>query len=240
MAGMTEPAPARDLFKGRHFDQDVIVLCVRWYLSFKLSSRDLVQMMSERGIVLAHTTILRWVQRYVPDFEKRWREYARPVGGSWRCDETYIKVKGRWTYLYRAVDKQGRTIDFLLSERRDVAAAKRFFRNAIKNNGTPRVVTLDAYAASHRAIAELKSIGTVPRRVRIRSSKYLNNVVEQDHRRIKQRIRPMLGFKRFDTAAVTITGIELAEKIKKDQFKIGKLIGRPTTAPEIWAAVLAA
>lgn len=238
MAGMT--APALDLFKGRHFDRDVIVLCVRWYLSFKLSSRDLVQMMSERGIALAHTTILRWVQRYVPDFEKRWSQYARSVGGSWRCDETYIKVKGRWTYLYRAVDKQGRTVDFLLSERRDVAAAKRFFRNAIKNNGTPRVVTLDAYAASHRAIAELKSVGTLPRRVRIRSSKYLNNVVEQDHRRIKQRIRPMLGFKRFDTAAVTITGIELAQKIKKDQFKIGKLSGRPGTAPEIWAAVLAA
>ncbi len=144
MAGMT--APALDLFKGRHFDRDVIVLCVRWYLSFKLSSRDLVQMMSERGIALAHTTILRWVQRYVPDFEKRWSQYARSVGGSWRCDETYIKVKGRWTYLYRAVDKQGRTVDFLLSERRDVAAAKRFLRNAIKNNGTPRVVTLDAYA----------------------------------------------------------------------------------------------
>lgn len=237
MAGMT--APALDLFKGRHFDRDVIVLCVRWYLSFKLSSRDLVQMMSERGIALAHTTILRWVQRYVPDFEKRWSQYARSVGGSWRCDETYIKVKGRWTYLYRAVDKQGRTVDFLLSERRDVAAAKRFFRNAIKNNGIPRVVTLDAYAASHRAIAELKSAGTLPRRVRIRSSKYLNNVVEQDHRGIKQRIRSMLGFKRFDTAAVTITGIELAQKIKKHQFKIGKLSGRPGTAPEIWAAVLA-
>src|SRR5947209_16188616 len=94
--------------------------CVRWYLSFKLSARDLVQMMDERGIGLAHTTILRWVQRYVPEFEKRWNLYARPVGGSWRCDETYIKVKGRWTYLYRAVDKQGRTVDFLLSERRDV------------------------------------------------------------------------------------------------------------------------
>src|SRR5438309_1455568 len=105
-----------DLFKGRHFDQEVIVLCVRWYLSYKLSSRDLVNMMDERGIVLAHTTILRWVQRYVPEFEKRWGRYARSVGGSWRCDETYIKVKGRWTYLYRAVDKQGRTVDFLLSE----------------------------------------------------------------------------------------------------------------------------
>src|SRR5882762_7194787 len=102
---MTTLAP--DLFKGRHFDQEIIVLCVRWYLSFKLSYRDLVQMMTERGIIVAHTTILRWVQRYVPEFEKRWNRYARPVNGSWRCDETYIKVKGHWTYLYRAVDKYG-------------------------------------------------------------------------------------------------------------------------------------
>jgi transposase-like protein len=161
---------ALDLFKGRHFDREIIVLCVRWYLRFKLSSRDLVQMMAERGIALTHTTILRWVQRYVPEFEKRWNKYSRPVGGSWRCDETYIKVKGRWTYLYRAVDKQGRTVDFLLSERRDVAAAKRFFIKAMKKHGTPRVITLDAYAASHRAITELKSVGTIARRVGIRSS----------------------------------------------------------------------
>jgi transposase-like protein len=240
MAGMTAPESELDLFKGRHFDREVIVLCVRWYLSFKLSARDLVQLMSERGIALAHTTILRWVQRYVPEFEKRWNLYARPVGGSWRCDETYIKVKGRWTYLYRAVDKQGRTVDFLLSERRDVIAAKRFFRKAMKVHATPRVITLDAYAASHRAITELKSAGTMPRRVRIRSSKYLNNVVEQDHRRIKHRIRPMLGFKQFETAAITISGIELAEKIRKHQFKTGKLSGRPKTAPDIWAAILAA
>jgi transposase-like protein len=183
---------------------------------------------------------LRWVQRFVPEFEKRWRQYSRPVGRSWRCDETYIKVKGRWSYLYRAVDKLGRTVDFLLSERRDVAAAKRFFNKAMKKYGTPRVITLDAYAASHRAITELKSGGTIAHRVRIRSSKYLNNVVEQDHRRIKQRIRPMLGFKRFDTATITISGIELAEKIRKQQFKIGNLPGRPVSAPDIWAAVLAA
>src|SRR5712675_1672405 len=203
---MTEPTSAQELFKGRHFDQEIIVLCVGWYLTFKLSSRDLVQMMAERGITLTHTTILRWVQRYVPEFEKRWSRYARPMNDSWRCDETYIKVKGRWTYLYRAVDKYGRTVDFLLSERRDVAAAKRFFRQAMKNNGTPRVITLDAYAASHRAVRELKSEGSMPRRVRIRSSKYLNNVVEQDHRRVKQRTGPMLGFKRFDTATITISG----------------------------------
>jgi transposase-like protein len=117
---MTEPTSAQDLFKGRHFDQEIIILCVRWYFAFKLSSRDLVQMMAERGILLAHTTILRWVQRYVPDFENRWQAYARPEGDSWHVDETYIKVKGQWVYLYRAVDKAGRTVDFLLSIRRDL------------------------------------------------------------------------------------------------------------------------
>ena len=237
---MEEPTSARELFKGRHFDHEIILLCVRWYLTFKLSSRDLVQMMAERGIVLAHTTILRWVQRYVPDFEKRWNHYARPVGDSWRVDETYIKVRGQWVYLYRAIDKEGRTTDFLLSKRRDVAAAKRFFSRATRQHGAPRVITLDGYAASHRAVAELKAAGTLPRRVRIRSCKYLNYVIEQDHRRIKQRIRPMLGFKRFKTAAVTIRGIELAAKIKKDQFNLRPLTGKPATAPELWAAVLAA
>ncbi len=113
-------------------------------------------MMGERGIELEHSTILRWVQRYVPEFEKRWSRYSCSVGGSWRCDETYIKVKGRWTYLYRAVDKRGRTVEFLLSAKRDVAATKRFFQKPMKDDGTPRVITLDRYAASHRAITELK------------------------------------------------------------------------------------
>src|ERR1700758_434088 len=209
------------------------------FSSLHQNPRDLVQMMAERGIVLAHTTILRWVQRYVPEFEKRWKRYARPVNGSWRCDETYIKVKGRWTYLYRAVDKYGRTVDFLLSERRDVSAAKRFFRRAIRHNGTPRVITLDGYAATHRAIRELKSTGRMCRRVRVRSCKYLNNIVEQDHRRVKQRIGPMLGFKRFDMAAITISGIELAEKIKKVQFKVGKLPIDSAIAAEFWALLAA-
>jgi transposase-like protein len=110
-------------------------------------------------------------------------------------DETYLKIKGQWVYLYRAVDKAGRTVDFLLSKRRDIAAAKRFFSRALKQHGAPRVITLDGYAASHRAVAKLKEVGSLPCSVQVRSSKYLNNVVEQDHRRIKQRIRPMLGFK---------------------------------------------
>jgi transposase-like protein len=155
-------------------------------------------------------------------------------------DETYLKIRGQWVYLYRAVDKQGRTVDFLLSKRRDVAAAKRFFSRATKQHGTPRVITLDGYAASHQAVAKLKTSGILPSRVQVRSCKYLNNVIEQDHRRIKQRIWPMLGFKRFETAAVTIQGIELAEKIKKQQFNLKLLTGKASTAPDIWAAVLSA
>ena len=176
----------------------------------------------------------------MPEFEKRWSPYARSVGDSWRVDETYHEIKGQWVYLYRAVDKAGRTVDFLLSRRRDIGAAKRFFSRATRQHGVPRMITLDGYAASHRAVAKLKEVGTLPRSVRVRSCKYLNNMVEQDHRRIKQRIRPMLGFRRFETVALTIRGIELAEKIKKQQFNLKPLTGKATTAPELWAAVLAA
>jgi transposase-like protein len=237
---MARFVPVEELFKGRHFDQEIVILCVRWYLSYKLSYRDLVAMMGERGVSLAHTTILRWVQHYTPEFVKRWSRYARPVDGSWRCDETYIKVKGACFYLYRAVDKAGKTVDFYLSRTRDVNAAKTFLRKAIKEQRVPTKITLDGYAASHRAVAELKDSGELPKRVLVRSCKYLNNTIEQDHRRIKQRLRPMLGMKSFQTAAVVISGIELAEKIKKNQFKIGKLGGRPARMPEIWQAALAA
>ena len=179
------------VFKGRHFDGLIIILCVTWYTSFKLSLRDLVIMMADRGIPVTHTTILRWVQRYLPEFEKRWRRYARPVGGSWRMDETYIKVHGQWVYLYRAVDKAGQTVDFFLGGNRDVNAARSFLRSAMKNTRVPTKITLDAYAGSHRAVREMHEDGELPGRVQVRSSQYLNNLVEQDHRRVKQRIRPM-------------------------------------------------
>jgi transposase-like protein len=217
-----------------------VILCVRWYLSFKLSYRDLVSMMSERGIRLAHTTILRWVQHYKPEFAKRWQRYARAIGGSWRTDETYVKVRGEWMYLYWAVDKNGKTVDFYLRRRRDVNAAKAFLQKAMKGQRIPSKITLDAYAASHRALADLKENDELPKRVLLQSSKYLNNLIEQDHRRIKQRLRPMLGLKSFRSAAVVIGGIELAEKIKKRQFKIGPLGGSQATIPEIWQAALAA
>ena len=153
-------------------------------------------------------------------------------------DETYVKVRGEWAYLYRAVDKAGKTVDFFLSRQRDINAAKTFLRKAMKGQRVPTKVTLDAYAASHRAVADLKADGELPKRVVVRSSKYLNNLIEQDHRRIKQRLRPMLGLKSFETAALVIRGIELAEKIKKGQFKIGKLRGRRAMPQEIWQAAL--
>ena len=206
-----------ELFEGRHFDREIIVLWVRWYLRFKLSLRDLVEMMSERDLSMAHTTIMRWVHHYAP--ERRWNRFARPAGPSWRVDETDVKIRGKWVYLYRAVDRAGKTVDFRLSPRRDVAAAKAFFRKAVKSQGsTPTTITLDGYAASHRAVREMKADGHLAADTKLRSSKYLNNLIEQDHRGIKLRIGPMLGFKRFRTAAVTIAGIELLRRIHKGQL----------------------
>ena len=230
-----------DLFKGRHFDREIIILCVRWYLRFKLSFRDLVEMMAERGISLAHTTIMRWIQRYVPEFEKRWNRFACRAGASWRVDETYVKIKGHWTYLYRAVDKQGKTVDFLLRAKRDVAAAKAFLRRAFKRQGRlPHKITLDGYQASHRAAKEVLGEYSRRKQSKIRSSNYLNNLIEQDHRSIKLRLGPMLGLKRFLRASITIADIELMHRIRKGQFKLGKLCIKDNRAPEIWNAVLAA
>lgn len=232
---MHQPPHSPSLFHGRHFDHSIIILCVRWYITYKLSYRDLAEMMAERGVAVSHTTILRWVQRFVPEFEKRWNRYARPVGASWRVDETYIRVRGQWAYLYRAVDKQGQTVDFLLSAHRDVAAAKRFFRQAVAKHGTPERITLDGYPATHAAVAELRKDEVLSPETKIWTSKYLNNLVEQDHRRVKQRIYPMLGFKNFRNAAVTISGIELAQKIRKGQFDAPSLtMSKGTEVPHAW------
>jgi transposase-like protein len=238
---MSKLKSMEELFAGRHFDREVIILCVRWYLRYKLSLRDLVEMMAERGLHLAHTTILRWVRRYAPEFIKRWNRFSRSSGQSWRVDETYIKVRGKWTYLYRAVDKAGQTVDFRLSDRRNVAAAKAFFKKAISHQGrAPHTITLDGYAASHRAVREMQNTGLLPEGTILRSSKYLNNLIEQDHRGIKSRTGPMLGFKNFSCAALTIAGVELLRRIRKGQFALGRLRLKDKTAPAIWNAVLVA
>ena len=228
-----------ELFEGRHFDRDVIILCVRWYLRFKLSLRDLVEMVGgARSLVGAHDDHAVG-QRYAPEFVKRWNRVGKPVGSSWRVDETYVKIRGEWCYLYRAVDRAGKTVDFRLSAKRDVAAAKAFLGKAVKSHGVPQTITLDGYAASHRAVREMKAEGLLPKDAKCRSSKYLNNQVEQDHRGVKLRIGPMLGFKRFKTAEITIAGIELMRKIHKGQFNLGELRIKDRRAPVVWNAVLA-
>jgi transposase-like protein len=229
-----------ELCKRCHFDSTFIILCVRWYLTYKLSYRDLVAMMAERNVDVAHTTILRWVQHYVPEFEKRWQRYTRSVGTSWRVDETFIQLKGQWGYLYRGVDKEGQTIDFFLSEHRDIAAAKRFLQRAIDKCGVPQKITLDGYAASHVAVGELQAEGILPATLLVRTNRYLNNMIEQDHRRVKQRVNPMLGFKRFAHAAIMLSGIEVVHQIKKNQFDLSALCTPNARPPHVWEAVLAA
>ena len=211
------------IFRYRHYEDDFILLCVRWYVTYRLSLRDLAEIMAERGLELHPSTIWRWVQRFMPEFEKRWKRLARPVGCSWRCDETYILVRGRWCYLYRAVDKLGRTVDFRLSKTRDIAAATAFFRKALVTVGTrgPRKITLDGHRPTHRALRLLRRERPAWRRVRVRTSRYLNNIVEQDHRAVKRRCAAMHGLKSFAAAAITIAGIELAHRIRKRQFALG-------------------
>jgi len=222
---MTKPIVRDLIYRRRRFDAEIIELCVRWYITYRLSYRDLVAMMAERGIVVSHTTIHRWVIRYVPEFEKRWNRFARPVNASWRVDETYINIRGKWSYLYRAVDRHGKTVDFLLRPDRGIAAAQAFFRKALLTNlpRWPRKITLDGHLQSHLALRLLRREDPKWKYVEVRSNPYLNNLVEQDHRAIKLRRAAMVGgFKSFASAAITLAGIELAHRIRKRQFSFGR------------------
>jgi transposase-like protein len=238
---MTTPIARDPIYRRRRFQPEIIELCVRWYLTYRLSYRDLVEMMAERGVTLSHSTILRWVQRYVPEFEKRWDRYARRVHSSWRMDETAVSVRGGAHYLYRAVDKHGKTVDSLLCTDRGESAARAFFSKALKTHEPrrPRKVNLDGNTASHRALRLLRQENPEWRSVVVRSRRYLNNIVEQDHRAIKRRCAPMLALKSFRTAAVTLAGVELAHRIRKGQFSFGR--GGPrrfSSLKSLWARAL--
>jgi putative transposase len=205
-------------FKGAHFPKEIILTGVRWYVAYPLSTRHVEELMQERGVSVDHSTINRWVVRYSPQLEQAFHRRKRPVWISWRMDETYIPVKGEWRYLYRAVDKHGQTIDFLLTEQRDEQAAKRFLTKAIRRHGVPETITIDGSAANEAAIKSYnKERGTA---IAIRQIRYVNNIVEQDHRAVKRITRPRLGFKSFEAAQGTIAGVELIHMIKKRQLVV--------------------
>jgi len=211
-------------FKGAHFPPDIILMGVRWYVAYPLSYRHVEELLEERGVPIDHATIQRWVVKYSPLLEEAFHRRKRPVWVSWRMDETYIKVKGQWYYLYRAVDKTGQTIDFLLTAQRDEASALRFLKKAIRRHGAPEKITIDGSAANEAAIKRYnEEHGTA---IEIRKVKYLNNIVEQDHRGVKRVTRPMLGFKAFDAAQSTLTGIELMHMLRKGQLEDGIEQGR--------------
>jgi transposase-like protein len=214
------------VFKGRHFDRSVILLCVRWYLAYSLSLRDLEEMMAERGVQVDHATIHRWTVHYAPLLLEQFNRRKRAVTGKWHIDETYVKVRGQWRYLYRAIDSNGDTVEFWLSEWRNLTAAKRFLRKALKRHGRPERIVIDGSQTNKEEIllcdAESRLQDRSRRRpepIRIRQSRYLNNRVEQDHRAIKRRVQPMLGFKSMSSARAILGGIEMVHMIRKGQAK---------------------
>ncbi len=214
------------MFKGRHFDCSVILLCVRWYLAYSLSLHDLKEMMAERGVSVDHTTIHRWTVHYAPLLLEQFNRRKRTVGGKWRVDETYIKIRGRWMYLYRAIDNSGNTVEFWFSERRNPTAAKRFLHKALKRHGWPERIVIDGSQTNREAILTCDTADRLQdqsRRkltpIRIRQSAYVNNRIEQDHRAIKKRVRPLLGFKSIASTRAILGGIEMVHMMRKGQGK---------------------
>ena len=215
-----------NIFKRRHFKYDIIIWAVRWYCKYGISYRDLEEMLTERGVEVDHSTIYRWVQYYAPKILDKLKWYWKPkLGLSWRVDETYIKVKGKWVYLYRALDKTGNTMDFYLSKTRNTNAAKIFLGKALKSipeYSHPQSINTDKNPIYGKAIAELKVTGKCLPQLEHRQVKYLNNIIESDHGKLKRLIKPTLGFKSMKTAYATIKGFEIMRMFKKGRFEIWK------------------
>ena len=206
----------RKVIKRMHYPLEVMLVRVRWYVAYPLSLRHIEEMMAERGVFVDHATVHRWSIKILPVLAAVFRRRKRPVGISWRMDETYINVGGQWKYLYRAVDRAGTTIDFVLRAHRDLAAARRFFERAIELHGVPETITIDKSGANTAAIEGMRADSGAD--IKLRQSKYLNNIVEQDHRAIKRIVRPMLGCKSFRCASSLLAGIETMHMIKKGQL----------------------
>ncbi|WP_048645769.1 IS6 family transposase [Nitratireductor soli] len=214
------------MFKGRHFDQSVILLRVRWYLACNLSLRDLEEMMTERGIRVDHSTVHRWVMHFAPLMLERFNRRKCAITGRWHLDETYVKARGRWMYLYRAIDSTGNTVEFFFSEHRDLLDAKHFIRRTLKRHGRPERVVIDGSHTNREAIIACDGESRLRDRsrrvvkpIRIRQSRYLSNRIEQDHRRIKRRIRSMPGFKSATSADAILSGIEMIHMMRKRQAR---------------------
>src|ERR671916_1101298 len=205
------------MFKRRRFPVAIILLCVRWYCTYGISYRDLAEMMQERGVAVDPSTIFRWVQRYAREIEKRIRLFQAHRSSSWRVDETYVRVGGRWRYLFRAVDKHGRLIASMLAGRRDTGAAYRFLRNALRavSDYPPSSITTDKLASYPKAIRRLRNEGLLSKDVEHRTSKYLNNIIEADHGALKRMIGPARGFQRMKTASTTLKGFEVMRMVRR-------------------------
>ena len=206
------------MFKHHRFPKSIILQAVYFKLRFTLSYRDVEELLQIRGVEVDHSTIQRWVFKFSPEVEKNMNKRKRQVGSSWRMDETYIKVGGKDRYLYRALDKFGNTVDFLLTKRRMKGSAQKFLNKAIGNNSKPRVINIDKSGANKSGIRSINRELLTVKKIKIRQCKYLNNIVEQDHRNIKRRISIDTGFKEFESAQRTLAGIEVVNIIRKGQI----------------------
>ena len=206
----------RKVIKRLHYPIELMLVYVRWYSAYPLSLRHIEEMMAERGVFVDHAPVHRWSIKILPVLAAVFRRRKRPVGISWRMDQTYINVGGQWKYLYRAVDRASATIDLLLRAHRDYDAARFFFEHAIALHGVPETITIDKSGANTAAIEGMRADSGAD--IKLRQSKYLNNIVEQDHRAIKRIVRPMLGFKSFRCASILIAGIEIMHMINKGQL----------------------
>ena len=215
------PITSTNPFKGRQYPGEVILLAVRWYLRYPLAYLHVSELLAERGLSIDASCIWRWVQAYAPELDRRCRSHLKPTNRSYRTDETYIKVRGEDKYLYRAVDSTGQTIDFLLTAKRDAAAAKRFFRKALSSlgNPVPRVINVDQNRAYPAAVEALKKEGQLPHRTRVRQCQYLNNIIEQDHRTGKKRVWLAKSYGSFPSAWRTLQGIETMRMIDKGRVR---------------------